>query len=473
MKKNIYLPIIFAYCLSIAAIGCNQPQVPSPLSKEERQKIINSYVEGIKHEAEKNPIEINTAKEINEIELSPKNEHNLRYSILVHQLLFTNQINDAVQVIVKINDTTIKDTCIADIVRHQIKEFNKTNVDEKSPSALESMSAKLSNELHEIINVIEQTNDPLLLTELNIELETTRNTILDKSETSDTLIKLANKIHNDNKIDIIRRVKSIQMIVNYLLNNNQKKQALEICNQLEKIIDTITNPVDIVFVLHNLSALYMLLGSVPDAIRTCETAVPYAGKITTPVEHATAILKIAETFSILQNNFINKREIGKLIQLKKLILSVDPIIARHDIEAENNIKQNVSETNKQNIADKSSTAQSEVYRSSSTDLSWQDIRLKRDKLLRNLVRRQVWLVPESQFSLDDVWSTIHDIEDDTLRDDAIVVAIEMMSITGELEESKDWADFISDKNKKNEIIKKIETKIESATQQQNSIKKIE
>jgi hypothetical protein len=63
--------------------------------------------------------------------------------------------------------------------------------------------------------------------------------------------------------------------------------------------------------------------------------------------------------------------------------------------------------------------------------------------------------------LDEVWDTIFDIESDRVRDEAMISAVDMMSITGSLEEAKEWAKRITNEDKKNEIIKKIDEKIES------------
>jgi hypothetical protein len=466
MKKIIYTSIFFACCLLVVFSSCKKDKPSESYSEENQQdsttKMINNYIEDAKQKAAEKPIEINVDSEILNIKQSPPNEHNLRYSILAKQLFNTNRINDAIEIVHKINETSISDTCFASMARRQIGEFNKSFVENKSSaSSLNLRAVSLSEEI--IVNLIKEIGDPLLWANLSLEFAVVRAKILGDSETANMLVKFADEMQNDNKASGIQRMQSLKMVANWLLNQNQKEQSLAICKTAELITSSVAEPIDAVFALNELSALYILLNSITDASRVCDESILYAAKITTPAEKATAILKIAEMFSILQINFKNRRDVGKFVKLKKLILAVDPIIAKHDSETENDIEQDNSNKYQPNlIDDKNSVADSKENRKiESTVLSWRQIRSTRDMLLRNLSRRQAWLVPESRISLDDVLSTIHEIEDDNIRDDAIITAIDMLNITGSQEEAKNWTELINNKNKKIETIKKIQTKAES------------
>jgi hypothetical protein len=459
MKKINYQSIIFVYCLFIFVFGCEQVPPPQP-SEEKQQEIaammIKNYVDEIKRELELKPIEIDVAAEISEIDRMPKAEQNLRFSILAGQLIEVKQINDAVNVLDKINDPMLRDTYFAKITRYHIDNFNNSAADKKSPiSTPTSTSTPIStptvidetDELRTIVSVIDKINDLSILTELSIELAAVAVEKLDKSVAFDMLVKTADKVQSS-KAAGSHRVKSLQSMAHWFLKHEQKERAMELCRKAEEIIPLIEYPLDNVFVRLDLSSLYMLLDSISDAGRVCDASIAYIEKITTPAEKATAILKIAETFSILQINFSGRRNVAKLVYLKKLILAVDPILAAQELETG------------EEIAAAKGAKQSELQ-----ILSWERIREMRDVLLRGLVRHQVWLVPESRISLDEIWSTIHDIENDSLRDDAIIAVVDMLCITGSLEEAKDWADFINSTDKKNNTLKKINTKSESLKKQ--------
>ncbi|MDR2642884.1 MAG: hypothetical protein LBC74_08820 [Planctomycetaceae bacterium] len=449
MKKINYLSIIFV-CLFIVVLGCERVQPPNP-SEEKRMEtaemLINNYVDEMKKQVTSKPIVIDVAAEIREIEQIQETDHNLRFAVLVRQLIDVNQISDAVNVLDKINDPVLQDTYLGEIVRLQLKELKNSIANNKSSSTPNQPITTMSGELQTIYDVIIKINNLLFLTELGIELATISAENSDSSGAIDILIQIADKVRNS-KAPGIQRVKSLQIIADYFLKQDRKEQAIEFCKKSEEVITDIVNPIDSVFVMLDLSSLYLLLDSVSDAERVCDASIQYVAKITTPAEKATAILKIAETFSVLQIKFKIKRDVKKLAYLKKLILAVDPIIANHD-----------SEANK-DVAETKLTDQIE-----SAILSWERIRSMRDMLLRGLVRHQVWLVPESLISLDEVWSTIHDIENDSLRDDAIIAAIDMLCITGSLEDAKNWADFINNADKKKDAVKKIDTKTEAQKKQ--------
>jgi hypothetical protein len=249
------------------------------------------------------------------------------------------------------------------------------------------------------------------------------------------------------------------MIAGWFLKQEQKERALAICKKTEEMAEYIFNPSDGVFAMLDIVRFYTLLESVADANRVCDASIPFVAKITVPTEKATAILKIAETLSMLSMRFRDKTDVSRLVQLKKLILSVDPIIAKHDSDK--------TKINSSNLdSDSVSSLGSDLADHFEVEiLSWAQIRLTRDTLLCNLVRHQVWFVVESRISLDEVWSTIHDINDDELRDNAIIAAVNMLCLMGSLDEANDWADFISNAEKKKDTIKKIKTKSKESKKQ--------
>ncbi|MDR0391849.1 MAG: hypothetical protein LBH59_08080 [Planctomycetaceae bacterium] len=446
MKRNNYWSKIFVCCLLFVVFGCGQTQPPKPSAESQQeyaQMLINQYVDEVKKNAASKPVEIDVEAEVLEVLSSPESEHNLRFAILIRKLIDVWRIDDAVKILDKITDPIIKDTYCSEIVRIQINHLKNLKTNNTSlPSSDVNIPAS-SVKLQAIADVIYKVNDLLLLTELSIELATVNSEDSDKLEIFDLLTKTADKVYSS-KTSGIRQVKSLQRIADCFLKQEQKERALELCQKSEERISTIDSSFDCVVALLDLSALYMLLDSISEAGRLCDASIPHAAKITIPAEKATAILKIAETSSILQIKFRSKRDTSKLAQLKKLILAVDPIIASNDAETGN-----------------TTPKQSENLQNNSTIFSWERIRMMRDVLLRGLVRHQVWLVPESQISLDEIWSTIHDIEDDSLRDDAIISAIDMFCITGLLEDAQEWATFIKNTGKKNESIKKINARTET------------
>ncbi|MDR2171589.1 MAG: hypothetical protein LBP59_15715 [Planctomycetaceae bacterium] len=479
MKMISYLSIIFLCFLFVFTIGCERAQPPVTPSENQRrainEQIINSYVEETKREVDAKPIEINIIAEINEIEKSPEDEHDLRFSILGQKLIITGQIGEAAKVVSKINDVVMRDTCYAKLARYQIGAIKNLTVNNTplSPSITSTTSAthetpQISSTSSTLEDIIFSVNDLPLMTELGIEFAAVRINLSDKSGASDMLFKIPDKIQDGNKSGGIRSIKSLQKLVNWFLEHDQKDRALATCKKAEAAAAHISDPFDAAISILDISATYVLLDAISDASRVCETSIPFAAKVTIPSERATAILKIAETFSMLQIKFGLRNDVAKLTRLKKLILAVDPIIASYDLtDAEVNKVNDVNSDNA-NKTDKTRTDKKNPD-GAPPILSWERIRTTRDMLLLNLVRRQIWLTPEGKISLDEVWSTIHDIDDDLIRDDAIITAVDMLCITGSYDEAKGWTDFIKNVDKKNNTIKKIETKIEAAKNQNEEI----
>ncbi|MDR1478441.1 MAG: hypothetical protein LBJ00_05815 [Planctomycetaceae bacterium] len=460
MIKIIYQSIFLIFCFFVFLAGCERVYPPAEPSREERQahaeRILNSYVEDVQREVAAKPIEIDVVKEIEEIEREPEKQHNLRFSILVRQLLVAKQISEAENVVDKINNSAIRDTCLSEIAHRQVTDFKKSVAVTQTPTEPNSVTEPMASELRKIVEVIDKIDDPILFVGLSIELATAAFEKSDEQIAVDMLVKAVEKVRNS-KAEIVRRVKSLQMITGWFLERKQKNRALEICTETEKIAVLIVHPIDGISAMLDLSRFYMAIGSIADANRVFDASIPFIAKITNPAERATAILRIADMLPMLLIGFKDKGDVSKLAQLKELILSVDPIIAKHGLAAKKDIASNDLNSGKteiNNINSVSSLAEHFDF----VVLSWGQIRERRDVLLCNLVRHQVWFVVEARISLDEIWSTIHDIDDNDLRDNAIIAAVNILSFMGSFDEAKDWADFISNVEKKKDTIKKVETK---------------
>jgi hypothetical protein len=371
----------------------------------------------------------------------------LRYKTLAQQLIYEYRFAEAADVSVKIQDKTIKDTLLEDIVRFQIKDVWQTY--QKTEGIYNS--GELSKEILRQIELATKTaggiDDPLWQARSFENIALFRMKMKDRDRTVKMMNDAAESCRNLKKNEI-RKAQGLCSFANWFLREENKEKTLELCKETESVLASTESSFDSMQIYLDISAIYILLDLEEPARLICERAEKSVSQISEPHEKATILLKLAESLLVIRMKDHKIPLADRILSIKKLILKAAEILTLlPDSETEINfIPAPLSESF-------SLSSQKDVFPEDQTkfrSLSRSELVHFKNGLLSKIASMQAWGVP-----LEDVWETIEDIDPGEERDNALVAVIDMMIITHSPEDIEAWAEEIVDPTKKNSVLKKL------------------
>ncbi|MDR2704645.1 MAG: hypothetical protein LBC02_02595 [Planctomycetaceae bacterium] len=371
----------------------------------------------------------------------------LRYKTLVQQLIYEYRFAEAVNVAVKIQDKTIKDALLEDIVRFQIKDVWQTY--QKTAGIYNS--GGLSKEILEQIELATKTagliDNPLRQAESFENIALFRMKMKDRDRTVKMMNDAAESCRNLKKNEI-QKAQGLCLFANWFLREENKEKTFELCKETESVLAYSKPSFDSMRIDLDISAIYILLDLEEPARLICEKAEKSVAQISEPHEKATILLKLAESLLVIRMKDHKIPLADRILSIKKLVLEAAEILTLlPDRETEtdsipNQLSESLTLPSQKNVFPENQTKFRPLSRSELVHF--------KNGLLSKIASMQAWGVP-----LEDVWETIEDIDPGEERDNALVAVIDMMIITHSPEDIEAWAEEIVDPMKKNSVLKKL------------------
>lgn len=370
-----------------------------------------------------------------------------QYNTLVQQLIYEDRFSEAADVSLKIQDNTIKDTLLEDIVRFQIKEvwqiYQKTEGLYKSGE----LSKEILGQIELAIKTAGWIDNPLRQAESFANIALFRMKMKDRNRTVKMMNDVAESCHNLKKNDI-RKAQGLCLFANWFLREEDKEKTLELCKEAESVLVHLEPSFDSMRSYLDISAIYILLDLEEPARLICEKTEKSVSQLSEPHEKATILLKLAESLLVIRMKDHTIPLADRILSIKKIVLNAAEILMLlPDNETEKFLIPAPSPESL--VLSKSQDVFPEDPMKFQSLSRLELIRFK-NGLLRKIASMQAWSVP-----LEDVWETIEDIDPGEERDNALVAVIDMMIITHSPENIEAWAEEIVDPAKKDTVLKKL------------------
>jgi len=378
--------------------------------------------------------------------LSNTEEQDQRYKILAQQLAFESRFDKATEVSTNIQDKAVKDALLEDIARFQIKDTWQTYQKIAGLSRGRELPQEILEQIELSIKTTEQIDDPLQRARSFTNIALFRTRMEDRSGTVKMMNAAADACRNrkENDSQKIRKAQGLGVFANWFLHEGNKDKTLEFCKEIEKTLPCVEQPFETLRLYLETSAIYILLGLEESARLASEKAEPMVSKISEPKDKAAALLKLVESHLVIRMKGETAPLSERLLSIKNEILEAAEIVAGlPNDEAKNNVPPESSGL----------PSPDNHFQTSETKiqpLSREELIRSKNQLLRKIASMQAWGSP-----LEDVWETIEDIDPGSDRDDALIAAIEMMTVTRSGEDIQAWVEEINDPVKKNSVLKSI------------------
>ncbi|MDR2440261.1 MAG: hypothetical protein LBE12_12955 [Planctomycetaceae bacterium] len=371
------------------------------------------------------------------------------YKTLVQQLIYEYRFMEAADVAVKIQDKTIKDTLLEDLVRFQVQDI--WQIYQKTESFYNN--GELPKEILEAIKLVIKTageiDDPLLQAESFENIARFRMKMKDRNGTIKMMLHAAESCQNL-KENGIRKALGLCSFANWFLREENKEKTLEFCKEAENILVYTKQSFDSIRTYLDISAIYLLLGLEEPARQLCEKVEKSVSNISEPREKAGILLKLTESLLVIRLKDPQIPLADQLLSIKKFVLEAADILASLP-DNETKIETNTSQLSQSFVLpSKKGVLPDNDSETKFRPLSRLELVHLKNGLLRKIASMQAW-----GGTLEDVWETIEDIDPGNERDDALIAVIDMMMITRSPEDIEAWAEEIIDPIKKNNVLKKL------------------
>jgi hypothetical protein len=370
-----------------------------------------------------------------------------QYKTLVQQLIYEYRFAEAADVSLKIQDKTIQDAFLEDIVRFQIRDVWQTYQKMERIYNSGELSKEILGQIELATKAAGLIDDPLRRAESFENIALFRMKMKDRDRTVKMMNDAAESCRNLKKNEI-RKAQGLCSFANWFLREENKEKTFELCKETESVLAHNELSFDSLRIYLDISAIYILLDLEESARLICEKAEKSVAQISEPHEKATILLKLAESLLIIRMKDQKIPLADRILSIKKIILDAAEILTLlPDRETE------INSTPAPLPEPLASPSQKDVFPEEQTKfrpLSRLELVHLKNGLLCKIASMQAWGVP-----LEDVWETIEDIDPGKERDDALVAVIDMMIITHSQEDIKAWAEEIADPTKKNSVLKKL------------------
>lgn len=367
--------------------------------------------------------------------ISDPTERDRRYKEFVQQLIFESRFVDAADISLRIKADEMRNSLLEDIARLQINDAMQAY--EMVSQAADEDAMVQGGLLAAVLRAVQTTrlmDDPARQAESFGNIALFRQRMKDEKGASEMMDESVEAIHKMPKNDS-GRARGLLFYARWFLRKGWNDKTYELCREIESSLSLIDSPFDAACFGLELSSVYTLLGKDRNARDVAEKVEPIIRKIKEPREEATVLLRLAETKLFLKIRDKNISPAESLLSTKTLVMEAAALAGARDRKKSNPMAKEISLEPK--TPENVSNIRNESFR-----LDWKAIETLKNKTLQKIAVMQAWSSP-----LEDTWETVQDIDDDSIRDDALVSVIEMLVATGQHDDAEAWADEVTDKTK--------------------------
>ena len=352
------------------------------------------------------------------------------YIDLVKRLTLLKEYAEATSVVRLLQNADKKDTLLEDIARIRmsgvLQEF----------SLLQRISRRDAENIQGALESARQIHDPLRRAKSLGNIAFLRANMNDRDGSRETIGEAVNVLRELSDGDP-QKVSGLCQLARLLLRLEANEDARKLCREIETLAMTVDAVEDRARILASLAEMLVLLRDRPAAKTVCGKGFAAAEQIGDPPKKLSVLLNLVD---VLLRIPVAENPEEQLTDVKRIVLDAATVIP-------SNIPSAVETPPIFGAAE----GEDPLFpHEDMAPLSWAKLKAKKNETLRTLAVMQIW-----QASLDDVWETIEDIDDVTVRDNVIVETIEMMIATKAWEDAGGWSDEISEPELKKSVRRKI------------------
>ena len=457
MKRQYILPLSLN-CLLVMAVlagcfGCmeeaKQEFSEQNLSSPSPEQVVNaltwSEMAGIRTEASKvdsysatlssglDSPGVPVVQLIEEIDLLPGGViRNRRIENAIRLLLYENRFDDATKLVLKIDDVKTRDRLLEDVVRFQVQEAFKLYRGMARLWPENALPEQIQLPIRQAAAAAEKIEDPLVFMECIGNIALFRGNMKDEVGVEGMMRKTADSLLHRQETGF-RKAKALVLAADWFLHQDDKKTMAVLVSAAEKALNETSADVNAALLYTEIVALYFLLDDAESIRRTCDRTEQVVARIVDLTQKAMALLRFADTLFLVQGKEKDVPLSEKLAKIKSCVMQANGLMAVP-------------------VAGENSFTTTQIDRNKEQSSTWtrEEITEQKNTILRKVAVLQAWTAP-----LEDVWDTIEEIDPGPERDTALTTTIEKMIATRSTEYAKDWAEEISDPEKKQTMLKKL------------------
>ena len=370
--------------------------------------------------------------------ITDPDEKELAYIDLVKRLTLFKEYAEAMAAVRFVQNVNEKDTLLEDVARIRMSDVLQEF------SLIQRISNRNVENIQGALESSRLIHDPLRRAKSLGNIAFLRANMNDRDGSRETVGETVEVVRKLSSSDP-RKALGLCQLAGLLLRLEANDEAGKLCREIESAsVDSVEDQARI---LATLAGTFVLLRDHPAARTACQKGLAAAEQIDDPRKKLSILLDLVETF--LHIPFVEKPE-EQLTNARQIVLDAATVIPSNvsNLVSASGTTSNSVATNAEGLL---------FPKEDTASLSWTKLKSKKNETLRTIAVMQAWQAP-----LVDVWETVEDIDDDAVRDEAIVETIEMMIATKAWEDAAGWSDEIAEPELKKSVRKQIKNAMTEA-----------
>ncbi len=369
--------------------------------------------------------------------IADSNAKDNAYADIVKKSTFFQEYDKAVDVARLIKQSEVKDPLLEDIARIRLNDAASGFI--LSRQLAGSPAVNIQGALESARSM----GDPFRRIKVLGNIEFQQMKMENVEGARQTILEAADALDKVSAVDP-RKATVLCQLARWMLRIDEKTSAQSLCKQADQAATAIPSEAERVSVLKQIAELYLLLGDKNAAADACRQGLALTKTITDPKQQLKTVFDLTDISLDLPATQADADPAQMLKKIKEAVLKAAAKIPSNS-ENEPTADVNTSDDEKYEIQDGES-----LLKTQTPLLTWKKIIQDKNDTLAKIAKRQVW-----QGTLEDVWETLDEIDEPTIRDGVVVETIDMLIAIKSWDDAAGWSEEIADPTLKKEVRRKI------------------